>query len=493
MKNEILKKIEVSTEILSVMPRSTENDKLLFINESRKAYAEFNLIKLQIIEELKQRKVQIETNVMEEPFQEYKFEETISKMKLVNNINTPYEKLSLDKSLLGLKKYYKTNLIDVNNNIFDTLEAFRKAGIILNEKDFYYDESVKLYVEELSRMDKNNYLIDNIKNKFEELYWKKPKLINYIQLNFKALYFKNIKIFNKYIENINKQNNQKIEDLFVECTNKVMERDNYYNSSSKHYLDLFVQDHLVLKDYSEDNIKKVAYAFFEGNIFEKEATIINLGKTLNEYKTYMKYSFIVEEIKKEIEGKSKEKINSASKLKEIGKLEKQLVNFNKNKGSMKTEIIGKIKLAYDEYDELYFKEKLYGYINNKSKIIDAFKFAISYYEYFIKLCKKNNEDITNEEINNNFLELEKLVRSPYNVFINNLDIMDGYDISMVVLDRYKLENINIAKEQIDKNNLDSTIKNIDLLSNYYRISKLEKIDLLKIKEYYKIYSLLKKL
>ena len=84
------------------------------------------------------------------------------------------------------------------------------------------------------------------------------------------------------------------------------------------------------------------------------------------------------------------------------------------------------------------------------------------------------------------------VRSPYNMFINNLEILGGYDVALIVLDRYKLENINITKEDIEKDALDTAIKNISLLCNYYKIAKLEKIDLSKIIEYYKINNLLKK-
>lgn len=492
MKNEILKQIEISNEILSIMPRSTEDEKRLFINESKKTYAEYNLYKIQIINELKQRKTHIESIVKEEPYQEYNFEDIISKMKLLNTINTSYEKLRLDKSLLGLKKFYKSNLVDVNNYIFDTLEIFRKVGIILSEKDFFYDESVKLYISELVSVDRSNYIIDNIKIKFEQLYWKAPKIITYIQLNFKSVYFKNIKIFNKYIDKIHKESDKKIEDLNNEYGYKVTERDNYFNSSSKYFLESFVNEKLSLKDYTNENIRKISSQFFDGDVFLKEKTIISLEKTLSEYKTYIKFNFIVEEIRKEILGKSKEKINSGSKLKEISKLEKQLIKAIKKKESLKDEIVEKIIIAYDEYDELYFKEKLFGYMNNKSKIIDAFKFAISYYEYFIKLSKKNDEDITIDEINDNLKELEMFVRSPYNMFINNLEILGGYDVALIVLDRYKLENINITKEDIEKDALDTAIKNVGLLCNYYKIAKLEKIDLSKIIEYYKINNLLKK-
>lgn len=492
MKNDILNKIEISNEIFSVMPRSTENERIKYISELKKAYAEYNLYKIQIIEELKQRRTQIDNSVVEEPYQECNFDEIVSKIKFINKVNTPYEKLGLDKSLFGLKKFYKSNLVEVNNYIFDTLEIFRKVGVLLNEKDFFYDESVKLYVSELVKVDRNSYELDNIKNKFEELYWKSPKIISYIQLNFKSLYFKNIRIFNKYIETINKENSQKVEDLIKECNDKVIGRDNFYNASSKHFLYMFVKDQLLLKDYTDENIRKVAAPLFEGDVFLKEKSIINLGKTLNEYKTYLKFKYIVDEIKKEIEGKGKEKINSNAKLREIQKLEYQLMKANRNKESLKDEIVEKIKIAYDEYEEVYYKEKLFAYINNNSKIEDAFKFALAYYEYFIKLSKKKDDDIDMDEINRNMKELERFVASPYNMFIDNLDIMGGYDIALIVLDRYKLENINLKKEQIEKEALDLTIKNIDLICNYYKISKLEKINYKKISEYYKIDRLLKK-
>ena len=139
MKNEIKKKIEISEEVLSVLPKNNEKNTISYISEANKIYASFNNIKIQLEEEISQRSKAIENIVRDDEPPVYNFDELINKIWLLSEINTPYEKLDLDVMLYNLSKYYKINLKEVNQNILNAIAVFKKVGIELKEKDFFYD------------------------------------------------------------------------------------------------------------------------------------------------------------------------------------------------------------------------------------------------------------------------------------------------------------------------------------------------------------------
>ena len=42
---------------------------------------------------------------------------------------------------------------------------------------------------------------------------------------------------------------------------------------------------------------------------------------------------------------------------------------------------------------------------------------------------------------------------------------------MIIADKYKLENINLEITSLEEDNLESTIKEVDILYNYYNLGK----------------------
>ncbi len=489
MKNEILNRIAISEEVLSAIPKT---EPIRYIPEIKKIYSQYNVLKLQIIEEMKQRVKPIDVILSQEDFKYNKYEDILNKLKTLNVINTPYEKMGLDKALYNLKKYYKSNFIEVNNYIFDALDIFKTVGIKLKEEDFFYDEYERLYMKEIISLDRNNYSIESLKNTFETYYWKNPNIISHIHYNFRSIYYKNANIFDKHIKKISKEINQKTDILKNEYKEKIIEQDINYDNNSKKFVSKFVSDELNIKDYSSSNVIKITDSLFESGATDKEKLALNLNKTLNEYKKYLKYQKMIEEIKLEIQNKSKEKIVSSKKLKEIIKIENQLKKSSKKKGTSKEEIIQKIKTLYDEFDEIYFKEKMFLYLNDSSKIINGIEYLVSFYENYINISKKGNSEITIEELDDNLKELEEFIVSPYNTLINNLDIKGEYDISLIIVDKYKLDNIIIDKEALAIDSIDNIISNTELLLNYSKINKLKDVTIDQISDYYKIKKILNK-
>lgn len=489
MKNEIKKKIEISEEVLSVLPKNNEKNTISYISEANKIYANFNNIKIQLEEEISQRSKAIENIVRDDEPPVYNFDELINKIWLLSEINTPYEKLDLDVMLYNLSKYYKINLKEVNQNILNAIAVFKKVGIELKEKDFFYDEHQREYMREILLSNENS--LEDLKSSFESLYWKNPNIISHIQFNFRSLYNKNKKIFDKYIKSYVKETKQTSLDIIKEYKDIKISNDLELDKNSKRFLNKFIDGSLDIKDYSKENVTKLLKELCNCEIETENRILFNLNESLKEYKIYLKYSNIINSIKEELKAKGKEKPNSSKKLKEISKLEKKLSKLNNKKVLEIEETTEKIKTLYSEFDEIYYKENLYKNLNQDSKILDAINFLISYYGYFIKLSKKEKPEISIDELDRNLEELRKFVLSPYNNVINNLNILGDYNVPMIIMDKYKLYNINITLESLGELSLEDLIKKTETICNYYKINNLNNLNMDKISDYIKLKKLLK--
>ena len=128
---------------------------------------------------------------------------------------------------------------------------------------------------------------------FEKIYWKCPNIINHIALNFKYLYYSNKKKFDVYydslVDNYNKDNiTGKYSSLYSELEDK-KRNDKYL------LLDCFLDGTLNVSDYSDDKVNKLYSSILNGNISnEVNEEIIKLYYSLNEYKYYLKYKYIID-------------------------------------------------------------------------------------------------------------------------------------------------------------------------------------------------------
>ena len=99
-------------------------------------------------------------------------------------------------------------------------------------------------------------------------------------------------------------------------------------------------------------------------------------------------------------------------------------------------------------------------------------------ELFPQLADKNN--------NNRFLnfikidDLREFMNYPYNTILNNVKLLEERDIMLTIKDRYQLLKINITKEDLEQDNLDTAIvalekikMNENLLKNNINIDELE--------------------
>ena len=110
-------------------------------------------------------------------------------------------------------------------------------------------------------------------------------------------------------------------------------------------------------------------------------------------------------------------------------------------------------------------------ISAKSTLYDLLNICPLYYN-FIFNCLINKEDgIQENEIFDFVNELKEFVNWPYFTIINNIKISDDKDIMFIIKDKYNLLNINLTKEDLEGDNLDSLIESLDTLETFYYIRK----------------------
>ena len=207
MSNVALKKmneqIEVDKEILSVLPKNNKKNLNIYKEKAAEIKRRYDTYLNEIKMEIKRRVVKI-TSISPNP----KIEETTKEIeemrdiRILNENITSFEKMELDEILFVLKRFYKNNLELVNDSIVKCLERFKKVGIKLKASDFNYSvytkEYMKVFFSELKKGDINS---TEVKENFEQIYWKCSDIIMQIELNFRSIYLKNEKEIDKYFEN----------------------------------------------------------------------------------------------------------------------------------------------------------------------------------------------------------------------------------------------------------------------------------------------------
>ncbi len=249
------------------------------------------------------------------------------------------------------------------------------------------------------------------------------------------------------------------------------------------------KNHLMLTDYSEKTIDGLLTDIILDR--EDEDNYLNLTKlssSLSEYNEYLNFEYIIKDIKELFTKKEEYKGKYDLKLKDITKKEKELFSLNKqiNKtGLFKPNLkkINELKLKrnttitdilslYIELDELTIQNDIYNNVTNETTYQDILKLTCFNTKYFIKLLKDQIDNLTIEDINQNITNLfEYAFGSEINI-ISNIAISEEKDIPKIIKDKYRLLNISINEENLNKDDIEKVQKNIEDLIIYYNIKKI---------------------
>ena len=477
------KKIDQYKELLQVLPRTNIKNSREYKKKALVMKQEIQEKKEKDIKEIKKRYLGI---IVSEENQEINIlkdylDSSERNLLYLNKYNTAYEKMNLSEVLYDLRKFYQNDLSKVNNDIKLALEKFNLVSVNLKEKDFNYGEEVETYMKAFfQEEDKNSEKIHEV---FDKLYWKCPDLFEYINVCLRHLYSKNKKEFENYCSNQVKglelnQEEERYKSMYASYLQQS-------SSDIKILQDKFLDGKLDIKEYEDSKVSKLRSSILlkEEENDNQIGNILKLSYSLYEYKNYLEFKEMIENTKKIYQDKNNKNLTK-SILKSINKSEKKIKKANKKirirkfffKEKAKTRkfydrinaSLIELKDFYKNYDEAKFKEIVATKLNDESTILDLLKIVSSYEIDFGKLLKLENEEITDQEIQEKLKRLKEFVLYPHNNIVNNITIIDDKDIVTIILDKYKLMNINLTSEQLEDGNIDSLISLVDkILINSY--------------------------
>ena len=215
-----------------------------------------------------------------------------------------------------------------------------------------------------------------------------------------------------------------------------------------------------------------------------------MQNTILEYKNYNKFKFIIDDVKKIYKEKEKYKGGYAKLKKEIAQKEVKMIKLGKPKLFKKagdrnlaeqTKLVQEIKGMYKELDMSEMYDKVANVLNDHSSLYEVLYLANSFYKYLFNCIINKEKDIEEAEIHKLIDELKSFLNWPYFTILNNIEISEEKDIMFIIKDRYNLLKINISKEDLEVENLDSLISLLEKCETYYYIKK-NNIDVQEISE-----------
>ena len=409
-----------------------------------------------------------------------KSEAQLEKCNIVNewnDYNTAYEKMHLDYYLYQLHRYYKEDLSSVNNCIKKIIESFKKVEINLTKEDFDFNVNASLYIEKLM----SGLSDDELKELFEEIYWKFPEIVKTIEINFKSIYLRNEKKINKYYEDRHKdflKSHQDSELLDVKI-NLINEINTLKNRDKALIFEKFKNKEYSLASFSKVDIDKKISNYFSEDSYSYE-NLLKLYQTLFEYNLLIKYHYLLVDMKDRLEKKDTYKDLKQKALKEIvaseGKI-KKLNTQQSGKGLFKKKIDEKWLFnyktvltetleKYDNFDDSSLNDIIFHKLSLDSKVLDVLEFIGANYLYFVKLTKGLDENMTINEITDRYEAFKNDINNHRFNLLNNLALLDEKQMKQIIVDKYNLEHVNLTIEGLVPDSIEKTMGDIKTLIDY---------------------------
>jgi len=405
--------------------------------------------------------------------------------------------MHLDYYLYQLHRYYKEDLTSVNNCIKKMIDSFKKVDIVLSKEDFDFNDNIALYMDKVI----NNASDDELKQLFEEIYWKFPEIIKALEVNFKSIYLKNEKKINKYYEDRHKEfllshKDDELTDVRINLFNKI---NDLKNKDQFLIFEKFKNKEYSLASFNKNDVEKKINTYFD----EESYNYDNLNKvyqTLFEYNMLIKYHYLLVDMRERLEKKDTFKDLKQKELKEILAHEvkiKKLTVKPKSKFSLfkkKTDekwlfnyntLLNSIIEKYDKFDDSSLNDIIFHKLSLDSTVLEVLKFVSSNYLYYVKLTKQLDDNLTINDITDRYEELKNDVNNNRFNLLNNIALLDEKQMKQIIVDKYNLEHINLTIESLEPDNVEKTMNDIKNLINYEDLLA-SKINLDDVKLYFDI-------
>lgn len=484
--------VETVKEVLSSMPINNAKNLALYLNKVQDLKEEYSAYRDEVFAEIKKRSSKYLTYKPSDRMELVKKELLDYKdFGLFNPINTPFEKMGFDTLLYSLTHYYKNELSSVNSDIKEALEKFELVGITLTEKDFIYSNYARKYIKELLKDDSE----DRMKDVFEDLHWKCPDVISHIETSIRILFDKNIKAFENYLAETRKEiliDNLSYEDYLLKRNNLAKELYELENFEEKAIVDKFMNGKLMLNDYNVVSVNKSYSKFLGDNCDinrgkEKINDFKNLLFNLEEYQNYVRYSYILDDVKAKYAEKDSHQGETAKLTKEINAIVSELEKLTEevNEGSTKgflffrkkidiekhyltiNEKVKELDLKYEEYDKAIVYEKMSEHITDTSSVYDVFRFVYSFKGYLRSCIKAHEEDVDINKVKKIVKYFDAFLSNPNLNILRNVKFSVDSDVAVILIDHYKMLGINIKPESLEEESIVELIKALNIILNSY--------------------------
>lgn len=492
---EFLDKISVSKEILDNMPKNNKRNKEKFKKTLEDLKEEYFKIKEEIYNEIKNRYSKKMSDLKEnKEILELKtsLDQIEYNLHILNSFKTPYEKMNLDENIWRLKRYYKDNLENVNKEILQCINSFKSVEINLKPSDFNYSKYTKEYMQVFFD-EKDNLNSKKIKKAFEDIYWKCPEIIVHLELNIRYIYLQNEARLSKYFEKAKDELLKKFELTSDEIFNKYLDLksilENTIDTDKHTIINKFLNKEVNINDFMPNRIQKEYAKIIDIKFLEEDKeikdNILKFYNNIFEFKNYLKFKFIFDDIKKHYLAREQYKKIYEDTLKKIQIEEKKLDKFNDVKTKkfflfkkkdedtnvQYAELIKNIQNLYKELDKAKVYNKIYTDLNDNATIYDVFKFANSFKSYVRDISIIYIPTITPTEIDELIIDFDNFVKSTNIQIINNILMQEEKDISLIIKDRYSLLKFNIAKDDVQEDNIDNLYQTLGKLKLDINIEK----------------------
>lgn len=529
---ELLKKIEQTKQEIENYPldisegtkkmKKEYHDKAIeyrnnYVLSQKKEYKQYLKIIYDILQ--KKREELIPITDLEIINSKKKDIEKYHKIITYNEIERKVEdKLGYLPIILRIQDKDHIDLEYINNQLDKIINHLQKHNIDVTPHSFCYTMFTERYMEVYLKNSKSPDLLKIMKEEFENLYWECPNIITHIRLSLEELLKKHQKELNTYC---NKRQNELLNeiennDVISICISTKQQVKRLENSNLKKIVESFINKERIINDYLTDSVsrKNLYNDFIIDSEFEQFSdnekkdfydNIWGLEDVLSELKGYYKFEKIILNILEKYKNKDSFKGNLSAKLKDIEKLEKEREKINKQyenivkpklfRSKKKTkgkgnalknqinQIINQISTEKVELIECEMNDKIVKCLNDDSTLLDVLILISSDTAYLKWIITKENNDFSNDET---FRMIEEFFDYCYSnhELLRKITVLADSNMQDIIYNKYRLLNIKLDKDMLDKENIDNLISKVEKIRIIYDVemSKLSFEDIKNICE-----------
>ncbi len=421
---------------------------------------------------------------------------------LLNPSNTFVEKLELDTLLYQLNNYSDFNFNELNDIINKFVDKFQAIGVTLSPADFIYTNYVYDYMSsflDVRLRGGNSYT--HVAKKFEEIYWANPEFIEHIELNFRQLIKKHEKKFMAYLMGL--QNEVAIKygiSSFEMCIAKLRElydaKPIVTEEDIKDIVSKARNNEFDIAQYKEDSrYKETTLGNLMSNVNQNDpeslnvfySNIMKLKENILEYQNYCHFLPLVEHFKKEYEKLLKEPYDPknnvlrvidgdiANEEDKLDKISKRILGpkgfFSKSPSPEEinrckfdsVQIANELRKMYKAHDYETFKARILAVLSPNMTVQEVFNLYYSFDLQKRKDIKTSFNYSTYKEVEEKCLEFDEFVSNPNHMIVTGASVFGDNEIAKIIVNKYRLNNINIMESDLNPDNLNVILEKIDLI------------------------------